>query len=46
MVIGYPIRIVIGLFILAVLIPTIPAVTTSLLDGVLELSLRFAAAFK
>jgi flagellar biosynthetic protein FliR len=46
MVIGYPIRIVIGLFILAVLIPTIPAVTTSMLDGVIELSLRFAAAFK
>jgi flagellar biosynthetic protein FliR len=46
MVIGYPIRIVIGLFVLAVVIPTIPAVTTSLLDGVMELSLRFAAAFK
>jgi flagellar biosynthesis protein FliR len=45
-VIGYPIRIVVGLFVLAVLIPTIPAVTTSLLDGVIELSLRFAAAFK
>jgi flagellar biosynthetic protein FliR len=45
-VIGYPVRIIIGLFVLAVLIPTIPAVTTSLLDGVMELSLRFAAAFK
>ena len=44
--IGYPLRIVIGLFVLAVLVPTIPAVTTSLLDGVMELSLRFAAAFK
>jgi flagellar biosynthesis protein FliR len=46
MVIGYPLRIVIGLFVLAVLIPTIPVVTTSLLEGVIELSLRLAAAFK
>jgi flagellar biosynthesis protein FliR len=46
MVIGYPIRIVIGLFVLAVFVPTIPAVTTSLLGGVIELSLRVAAAFK
>jgi flagellar biosynthetic protein FliR len=46
MVIGYPIRIVIGLFVLAVFVPTIPAVTTSLLGGAIELSLRVAAAFK
>jgi flagellar biosynthesis protein FliR len=46
MVIGYPIRIVIGVFLIGVLIPTIPAVTASLLDTVLMMSARTAAAFR
>ena len=46
MVIGYPLRIVVGVFLIGVLIPTIPAVTASLLETVLMMSARTAAAFR
>ena len=46
MVIGYPIRIVIGLFLIGVLIPTVPAVTSSLLETVVTLAAHTAAAFR
>lgn len=46
MVIGYPIRLVVGLTVLAALIPTIPAVTNSMLETVVTLGARTAAAFR
>jgi flagellar biosynthetic protein FliR len=45
-VIGYPIRIIVGLTLLAALIGTIPAVTNSLLDGVLMTGANMARAFR
>ncbi|HEY6359870.1 MAG TPA: flagellar biosynthetic protein FliR [Vicinamibacterales bacterium] len=46
MVIGYPIRIVVGLLLLAALIGTIPAVTNSLLEAVLMTGANTARAFR
>jgi flagellar biosynthetic protein FliR len=46
MVIGYPIRIIVGLFLIGVLIPTVPAVTSSLLETVVVMAARAAAAFR
>ena len=46
MVIGYPIRIVVGLFLIAVLIPTIPGVTASLMESVIMMAGRAAMAFR
>ena len=46
MVIGYPIRIVVGLFIVGTLIYTVPAVTQSMLEAALLLGGRMAAAFR
>jgi flagellar biosynthetic protein FliR len=46
MVIGYPIRILIGLLLLAALVPVIPAVTNSMLDTVLVMGAGTAAAFR
>jgi flagellar biosynthesis protein FliR len=46
MVIGYPIRIIVGLMLLAALIGTIPAVTNSLLDSVLMTGANMARAFR
>jgi len=46
MVIGYPIRIVVGLFLLGLLVPTIPAVTSSLLESVVMMAARAAGAFR
>lgn len=45
-IVGFPVRLVIGLFVLAALIVTIPAVTSSMVDTVLALGLRTAAAFR
>lgn len=45
-VIGYPIRLVVGLFLLGVLVPTIPAVTSSLLDRAVTMAATAAAAFR
>jgi flagellar biosynthetic protein FliR len=46
MVIGYPLRIIIGLFILALMIGTVPAVTNSLLESTLRLAGRTAGGFR
>ena len=46
MVIGYPIRIVIGLFLIGVLIPTVPGVTASLMESVITMAARAAMAFR
>jgi flagellar biosynthetic protein FliR len=46
MVIGYPLRLMVGLALLAALIPTIPAVTNSLLDSVLMTGATMARAFR
>ena len=46
MVIGYPIRIIIGLMLLAALVGTVPAVTNSLLDTVLTTGANMAWAFR
>jgi flagellar biosynthetic protein FliR len=45
-VIGYPIRIVVGLFVVGTLIYTVPAVTTSMIETALMLAGRTAAAFR
>jgi flagellar biosynthetic protein FliR len=46
MVIGYPLRLMVGLVLLAALIPTVPAVTNSLLDSVLMTGAALARAFR
>ncbi len=46
MVIGYPIRILLGMTLLAALVGTIPAVTNSLLDSVLMTAANTARAFR
>ena len=46
MVIGYPIRTVLGLFVVAALVYTVPAVTTAMLETALMLAGRTAAAFR
>lgn len=46
MVIGYPLRLVAGLALLAALVPTIPAVTNSLVDHVLLAGAAMAQAFR
>ncbi len=46
MIIGYPVRLVIGLFVLGALIGTIPAVTNSMLESALMLAMRTAAIFR
>jgi flagellar biosynthesis protein FliR len=45
-IIGYPIRIIVGLFVIAALIWTIPGVTTSLIPNVVIAATRAAAAFR
>ncbi len=46
MIIGYPVRLVIGLFVLAALIGTIPAVTNAMTESAIMLAMRTAAAFR
>ena len=46
MVIGYPVRIVVGLFLVAALIGTVPGVIESMLERALMLGGRTAAAFR
>ncbi len=46
MVIGYPIRILVGLTLVATLVPTVPAVTNSLLETALMMGARLAQAFR
>jgi flagellar biosynthetic protein FliR len=46
MVIGYPIRLIIGLGVLAILIPTIPSVIASVTERVIGMALQTATAFR
>lgn len=46
MVIGFPLRIVAGLALVAILVPTIPAVTNSLLETALVMAAGAASAFR
>jgi flagellar biosynthetic protein FliR len=46
MVIGYPLRIVIGLFVVATLIYSVPAVTASMIERALVLGARTAGSFR
>ncbi len=46
MVIGYPIRIVVGLMVLGVLVSTITGITASLTEDTIATAMRFAAAFR
>lgn len=46
MVIGYPIRLLVGLFLVAMLVPTVPAVTNSLLETAVMMAAEAASAFR
>jgi flagellar biosynthetic protein FliR len=46
MVVGYPIRLIVGLAVLALLISTVPAVTASLVARTIAIGLDLAAAFR
>lgn len=46
MIIGYPIRLVIGLFVLGALVGTIPAVTNAMTESAIMLAMRTAAIFR
>jgi len=46
MVIGYPVRLIVGLTLLAALVPVIPAVTNSLMESVLMSGAHLARAFR
>jgi len=46
MIIGYPVRLVIGLFVLAAVVGTVPSVTNAMLESVLMLAMRTAAIFR
>lgn len=46
LIIGFPLRLVVGLFVLAALIPTIPAVTNAMIETVMMLAARTAAVFR
>lgn len=45
-VIGYPLRVIVGLALVALLLPAVPGVTTSLIEMVLRLGARTAGAFR
>lgn len=46
MVIGYPVRLIVGLAVLALMISTVPAVTSALVARTISIGLDLAAAFK
>jgi flagellar biosynthetic protein FliR len=46
MIIGYPVRLIVGLVVLAALVGTIPAVTNALVEGAVMLGMRTAAIFR
>ena len=46
MVIGYPVRMIIGLFVLGLVVATVPGVVTGLTDRTIRLALETAAAFR
>jgi len=46
MIIGYPVRMIIGLFVLGLVVATLPGVVTGLTDRTMRLALDTAAAFR
>jgi flagellar biosynthetic protein FliR len=46
MVIGYPVRLIVGLAVLALMVATVPAVTSSVVTRAISLGLDLAAAFR
>jgi flagellar biosynthetic protein FliR len=46
MVIGYPIRMIVGLFVLGLVVGTVPGVVTGLTDRTIRLALETAGAFR
>jgi flagellar biosynthesis protein FliR len=46
MIIGYPIRMILGLFVLGLVVATVPGVVTGLTDRTIRLALEAAAAFR
>jgi flagellar biosynthetic protein FliR len=46
MVVGYPVRLVVGLLVLAATVGTVPQVIASLVEGTVDLGLSLAAAFR
>ena len=46
MVIGYPVRMLVGLFVLGLVVTTVPGVVTSLTDRTVRLALDAAGAFR
>jgi flagellar biosynthetic protein FliR len=46
MVIGYPVRMILGLFVLGLVVATVPGVVASLTDRTIRLALETAAAFR
>lgn len=46
MVIGYPVRMIVGLFVLGLVVATVPGVVTSLTDRTIRLALETAGAFR
>ena len=46
MVIGYPVRMILGLFVLGLVVATVPGVVTGLTDRTIRLALDTAAAFR
>ena len=46
MVIGYPLRLIIGLFVLGMMVGTVPALTNSLLENTLRIGGRLAGGFR
>jgi len=46
MIIGYPVRLIVGLTVLAMMVATVPAVTNSAVSRVIGIGLDLAAAFK
>ena len=46
MVIGYPLRMIVGLFVLGLVVGAIPGVVSSLTDRTIRLALETAGAFR
>jgi flagellar biosynthesis protein FliR len=46
MVIGYPVRVIIGLFVLGMMVATVPAVTNSLVDTAIRIAGHTAGGFR
>jgi hypothetical protein len=46
MVVAYPVRLIVGLAVLALMVSTVPAVTTSMVSRAIGIGLDLAAAFR